>query len=222
MKTERFAGCAMLVTTLLVAGNARADTPNNTPGVYIIESTADSRIYFADATSWAFAYNTGGTYSDLFTYIDGSGNVTMYAPAAHFNAEPVSGSYDAQLVVSNDTGLVDFWAGAPFHITITAVISFSGGGLSAPCQTPSFSVEMKVGSAAGTYVPAGQDYGGGGSPTGRFRAGNPNFTVPAVTSGCGSAANIAAINSALKLGVNGTHEELIWYGIVNPLGYGSP
>jgi hypothetical protein len=227
MKRSKLAFFTIAIS-ITIAGSALADTANSNPDPYYLYSTADSKWYMGSSSDvWAFGNAPGATPAYLDTYVDGTGSVSWNGTAGNFSSQEVGTTgYFATFQPSNVTGAVDFFTGTTFHYTFTAQLSFSGNGITGGCKTPSFTVTVDVASSAGSWTPAGSNYD---SSTGNYRAVNASFYPPAVTTGCGSAANRSALNSALSLGssLGGNHHEIVWYGKAidentNNPGTGSP
>jgi hypothetical protein len=110
-------------------------------------------------------------------------------------------SLSAQLFIYDVNGTVD---GITQEITwqIDARVKFKAGSALSTCQTSIFTIDVYG------------DYGA----TETFVS-DP-FTVPALTSGCGGATNIAAINTALSLGSSGASLTLPKFGL-SPVPTGS-
>jgi hypothetical protein len=180
------------LTVLLTASESSADVidnPSNDLFFYMADSYSPF-LTFADSTE---TYQSD-SYFELYTQSDGTFGVIDAHTTSSATGEMVGGfGLNAQLIVdlANGPGITGSIDGAneTFDWTIEAYVKFTTplnpGTVGSTCRTPNF------------YIDIAGDYGSTDTFT------SDSFTIPAITSGCGTATNRTTINTALALGSDG-------------------
>lgn len=141
-------------------------------GVINLEGQLEGDV---DSTgAWTFG---GASFSSKQTNVNAGGLV---------NAQPI-------VVASGTSGLID--PGSPeISLTLRMRIKFTNGGVGTTCQTSLFTVTL---STRKSFLNTSGSYN---VSTGQFIAGAQDFTVPAITSGCGG--YYSTLNSAFGFGAS--------------------
>ena len=128
-----------------------------------------------------------GVSNPDFSFIDVPTNLdSIYDGGTGGGAQPV-------VVASGTSGLVDP-ASPEISLTLRMRIKFSNTSVGTTCQTPLFTVTL---STRKTFLGVSGSYG---ISTGQFIAGAQDFTVPAITSGCGGYES--TLNTAFGFGAS--------------------
>jgi len=109
-----------------------------------------------------------------------------------------------------------------FSLTLNLRVKFTDGNnsITTTCQTGFVTVALK--NDGSTTFPGTSLHGVAyNSATGTFTVTSSGFTIPALSSGCGSAANQAALNSAFSLGSSGVAGIKFDVGSIAPILVGS-
>jgi hypothetical protein len=205
-----------LMQTLLLAGviaiarDASASEVDNY-GDYTLQFTSGSGLYY---TTFYFPADGGGLQSfshndgELFGSIASNGALSGISVTGSYSPAAISPTFtmnnatlNGKLVIdaANSSGAFDIRSAAMYvSLTFRVRVKFTGGGISATCQTPAFNITIsttKTFSKAGTTIP-GVSYS---ASDGSFKVVASDFCVPALTTGCDTQTNRDTINGQFGL-----------------------
>lgn len=200
----------LLAAVVAVARDASAAAVDN-PNDYTLQFTSGSGLYY---TTFYFPADASGLQSfshgdgELFGSIASSGALTgisvtgSYSPAAispTFTMNSVAVNGKLVIDAANSSGTFDIETNVmSVSLAFRVRVKFTGGGISATCQTPAFNLTVsttKTFNKGGSTIP-GVSYS---ASDGTFKVVASDFCVPALTTGCDTQTNRSTINAQLGL-----------------------
>lgn len=186
------AALGVVASALCVQSVAHAGVSN--PDYYFIDVPGNLDSVYDGGSGGGVINLQGQLEGDL----DASGAWTFSGASfssTQTNVNPGSGFVSAQpiVVASGTSGLIDP-AGPEIALTLRMRLKITGAGVGSSCQTSLFTVTL---STRKSFLSQSGSYN---VSTGQFRAGAQDFTVPALTSGCGGYES--ALNAAFGFGAS--------------------
>ena len=182
----------VIASALCVQSVAHAGVSN--PDFYFIDVPTNLDSIYDGGTGGGVIHVEGQLQGDVAS--DGTwtfDSATFTSTVTNVNTGVGLVSAQPVVVASGTSGLVDP-ASPEISLTLRMRIKFSNTSVGTTCQTPLFTVTL---STRKTFLGVSGSYG---ISTGQFIAGAQDFTVPAITSGCGG--KESTLNTAFGFGAS--------------------